>query len=64
MIAFITRTLVMTVALAVATMISGGATQATFGDLGIPLPESNAVPWQVVSWVIMAATLMWFAARA
>lgn len=64
MIAFVIRTLVVTVILAVATMISGGAMQALFGDLGIPLPESNAVPWQVLSWVIMAATLMWFAARA
>lgn len=64
MIAFVIRTLVVAVALALAIMISGGAMQAAFGDLGIPPPESNALPWQIASWVIMAATLMWFAVRA
>lgn len=64
MISFLLRTAGVAVILAIATVISAAAATAIFGDLGIPLPETNPLPWQIASWLIIAATLMWFAVRS
>lgn len=61
---FLVRTILVALALAVATMVAGAAIQPIFGDLGIPAPESNPLPWQIASWLVLAATLVWFATRS
>ncbi len=60
---FLVRTLLATAALALGTMISGAASIALFGDLGIPQSE-GALPWQIASWLIIAATLVWLGYRS
>ena len=64
MLSFAVRVLLATVALALASTLGGGAMVLLFGDLGFPQPESEALPWQIASWAISAATLVWLAYRS